>query len=85
VAAFLWWLERRKQYDGQVFLALVALHETGKFLLEYLREPELGSAPNWVPTMSFGAALLAAGTMVIAHLLRGRSVSSTPAYARRGT
>lgn len=31
------WLQRRKKYDGQVFLIYVAIHGTGKFLLEFMR------------------------------------------------
>jgi len=34
----LWWLPRRA-YDGQVVLGFLALHEGGKFLLEFLRAP----------------------------------------------
>jgi phosphatidylglycerol:prolipoprotein diacylglycerol transferase len=33
------WLRPRKQYDGQLLLVFVAVHETGKFLLEFLRAP----------------------------------------------
>jgi len=36
----LWWLPR-KSYDGQVVLFFLALHEGGKFLLEFLRYPPL--------------------------------------------
>lgn len=57
------WFERRRAYAGQVFLLFLALHESGKFLLEFLREPELGTIHTSVSGASLGIAIAAWGTL----------------------
>lgn len=60
VGLFLLWFWRRKQYDGQVVVVFLAMHEFGKFLLEGLRQPLTANSPmSSVPYMSLGLAVAA--------------------------
>jgi phosphatidylglycerol:prolipoprotein diacylglycerol transferase len=63
----LWWLPRR-QYEGQLVLLFLALHELGKFALEFLREPPILQ----VQLASLAIGLSAAVALVAIHL-RGRA------------
>jgi phosphatidylglycerol:prolipoprotein diacylglycerol transferase len=65
----LWWLPR-KAYDGQVVLLFLAVHELGKFALEFLREPPLPQVQ-----IASGAIGLAAAVALVAIHLRGRELS----------
>lgn len=60
LACFCLWLERRKAYDGQVFLIYVTVYGTGQFLLEFLRFSPL-------PHVQYAALLaaLVAGAVLI--------------------
>lgn len=78
LAGLLWWFDRRRAYDGQVFLLFVAFHETGKYLLEMLREPELGVTTSSVPILSL--AMGAAAWLVLAlAAARRRPTTGAPA------
>jgi phosphatidylglycerol:prolipoprotein diacylglycerol transferase len=62
------WLQAHKTYDGQVFLAFLAVHETGKYLLEFLR-----GEPVWhVATLSLAFAVLAGSVLLTLALVRRR-------------
>ncbi len=64
VGLWLLWFQRREHYDGQVFLAFLAIHESGKFALEWLRQPlTLSAGPAWVPWISLLLAAGAAATL----------------------
>lgn len=80
VALVTWRFERRRQYAGQVFLLFLALHETGKFLLEFLREPELGTVHATVSAASLGIAV-AAGATLAAIALRDTARARRRAFA----
>ena len=57
VGLFLLWLLPRRQYEGQVLLAYLALHETGKALLESLRVPYLPALQTTSLVLGLGALL----------------------------
>jgi phosphatidylglycerol:prolipoprotein diacylglycerol transferase len=61
VGIFALWFERRKAYDGQVFLAYVTLYGIGQFLLEFLR---FGPLPH-VQFMALVLALVAAAVLAV--------------------
>jgi phosphatidylglycerol:prolipoprotein diacylglycerol transferase len=80
--AFASWFQPRKQYDGQVLLLFLVIHESGKLALELLRSPELTQT-----TWHLKAGPLAVATVAAAILLRrrraGSRMSSPPATGRR--
>jgi phosphatidylglycerol:prolipoprotein diacylglycerol transferase len=58
------WLMRHKRYDGQVLLWFLALHESGKFLLEFLRQDVTQrGAPLSVPLISLAIAVVAGAVL----------------------
>jgi phosphatidylglycerol:prolipoprotein diacylglycerol transferase len=60
VGLFLLRLDRRRRFDGQIFLLFLALHEGSEFALEFLRSPE-------VPALELAAGVPAAiGTFALA-------------------
>ena len=67
-------LQRHQRYDGQVLLVFVAVHEWGKFLLEFLRFP---AAPD--ATVYLHAAALVAALFATAVLLHRRDTARLPA------
>jgi phosphatidylglycerol---prolipoprotein diacylglyceryl transferase len=73
--AFLLWLQPRKRYDGQVVLLFLALHEPGKFLLEFLRAQP---APH-LQVLSLAFAVIAWSVLLGRRLVAARS---TPAPMR---
>lgn len=78
VGFFLVWFGRRKAYKGQVFLLLVAIHECGKFLLEFLRAPVAVEPGRYLQPASLALSLLAAAILAATAIARWPS-------ARRGT
>jgi phosphatidylglycerol:prolipoprotein diacylglycerol transferase len=78
IAAFcLLYVHPRKRYDGQVFLAFVALYAAVRFALEILRRDDRGEFLGLSTSQLIGLAL-AAGAVAIDRHLR-RSVGRTPA------
>ncbi len=65
VGAFLVWLQRRKSYDGQVFLLYVALHEGAKAVLELLRGSLVTQSVVHLRLVSFGMAALATAALMV--------------------
>jgi phosphatidylglycerol:prolipoprotein diacylglycerol transferase len=61
IAAFcLVYVHPRKRYDGQVFLAFVALYASARFLLEILRRDDRGEFLGLSTSQLIGAALVVA-------------------------
>lgn len=54
VGVLLLWRRRHKTYDGQIVLLFLAIHETGKGLLEFLRPAALGGKHLAVVSLAFG-------------------------------
>jgi phosphatidylglycerol:prolipoprotein diacylglycerol transferase len=59
----------RKRYDGQVFVAFVALYALARFLIEFLRDDDRGGFAHLSTSQLLGVLLLAAALAV--HFLRG--------------
>lgn len=60
IAAFCYlWLHGRKRYDGQVFVAFLALYALARFLLEMLRADERGGAVGLSTSQLVGLAIVA--------------------------
>lgn len=84
VGVFLLWFWRRKQYDGQVVLVFLAVHELGKFLLEGLRQPLLPNSPiSSVPFVSLALAVAAMVTLA-AQAVRGPQRALAAGRDQRG-
>jgi phosphatidylglycerol---prolipoprotein diacylglyceryl transferase len=75
IGVYLLWFQRRKSYDGQVLLLFVALHEWGKFLLEFLRAPVSAQAGFYLQVASLTLALLATGVLLV-RLPAGRRAAA---------
>jgi phosphatidylglycerol:prolipoprotein diacylglycerol transferase len=59
IAAYcLLWLHGRKRYDGQVFVAFMALYAAGRFLLELLRADDRGALAGLSTSQLVGLVLL---------------------------
>jgi phosphatidylglycerol:prolipoprotein diacylglycerol transferase len=69
----------RKRYDGQVFLAFVALYAGIRFLLEFLRDDDRGGLLGLSTSQLIGAALLLGAYWV--HQRLTSTVPSHPASA----
>jgi phosphatidylglycerol:prolipoprotein diacylglycerol transferase len=59
VAYCLLWLHPRKRYDGQVFLAFMALYALARFLLEFIRSDDRGALVGLSTSQLIGVALVA--------------------------
>ena len=60
IAAFCYlWLHGRKRYDGQVFVAFLALYAAARFVLEMLRADERGGAVGLSTSQLVGVAIVA--------------------------
>ncbi|MFT3770042.1 MAG: prolipoprotein diacylglyceryl transferase [Minicystis sp.] len=71
IAAFcLLWLHGRKRYDGQVFVAFLALYAAGRFLLEFLRDDDRGGLFNLSTSQLIGVGLIAVAALL--HARRSR-------------
>jgi phosphatidylglycerol:prolipoprotein diacylglycerol transferase len=81
IAAFcLLYVHARKRYDGQVFVAFLALYAIGRFALEFLRDDDRGGL-LWLSTSQLiGLALV--GVAIVIHVRRGRAAPArAPAAA----
>lgn len=59
VGVCLLWLHPRKRYDGQVFLAFVALYAIARFLLEFIRSDDRGGLVGLSTSQLIGLGLVA--------------------------
>lgn len=59
VAYCLLWLHPRKRYDGQVFLAFMALYALARFLLEFIRSDDRGALVGLSTSQLIGVGLVA--------------------------
>jgi phosphatidylglycerol:prolipoprotein diacylglycerol transferase len=65
IAAFcLLWLHGRKRYDGQVFVAFLALYAAGRFVLEQFRDDDRGGMFNLSTSQLIGIALVALAAVI---------------------
>jgi len=67
-AVCLLWVHPRKRYDGQVFVAFLALYAIARFVLEYLRSDDRGGFLGLSTSQLIGVGLLAAAALI--HLWR---------------
>jgi len=73
IAAFcLIYVHPRKRYDGQVFLAFVALYATARFVIEILRRDDRGELLGLSTSQLIGAALVFAAFRLHRYLSRRR-------------
>ncbi|MCC6556929.1 MAG: prolipoprotein diacylglyceryl transferase [Polyangiaceae bacterium] len=81
IAAFcLLWLHGRKRYDGQVFVAFVALYALGRAALEYLRADDRGGLIGLSTSQLIGLGCV--GVAFLIHRSRSRAaVAAAPAPA----
>lgn len=78
-AVLLLWLHGRKRYDGQVFLAFVALYAVVRFVLEFWRSDDRGGLLGLSTSQLIGV-LLVAGVIAL-HRARLARVSPPPQAA----
>src|SRR5262249_28820789 len=67
-------LHPRKRYDGQVFVAFMALYAMGRFLLEFLRADDRGGLLGLSTSQLIGLGLVG-----LAGYLHRRRTAATPA------
>ncbi len=72
-AVCLVYVHPRKRYDGQVFVAFLALYAVARFALEVLRRDDRGGVVGLSTSQLIGVALLAAAGLI--HALRQRRTS----------
>lgn len=70
-AVCLLWVHPRKRYDGQVFVAFLALYAVARFLLEFLREDDRGGLLGLSTSQLIGVLLL--GLAAALHARRART------------
>jgi phosphatidylglycerol:prolipoprotein diacylglycerol transferase len=63
-AACLLWVQPRKRYDGQVFVAFLALYAVARFLLEALRRDDRGGGFGLSTSQWIGLALVAVAVAI---------------------
>jgi len=75
IAAFcLLWLHGRKRYDGQVFVAFLALYAAGRFVLEWFRDDDRGGL-LWLSTSQLiGVAVI--GIAAAIHVRRRHAAAA---------
>jgi phosphatidylglycerol:prolipoprotein diacylglycerol transferase len=77
IAAFCYlWLHGRKRYDGQVFVAFIALYAVARFLIEFLRADDRGGAIGLSTSQLIG--LLLVGVAYALHRKLGGPGAKTP-------
>lgn len=65
IAAFcLLWLHGRKRYDGQVFVAFLALYAAGRFVLEQFRDDDRGGLGSLSTSQLIGLGLIALAAVI---------------------
>jgi phosphatidylglycerol---prolipoprotein diacylglyceryl transferase len=80
IAAFcLIYVHPRKRYDGQVFLAFVALYAAVRFFIEILRSDDRGEIFGLSTSQLIGLALVVVAVLVDRHLSRPRAAPPAPA------
>jgi phosphatidylglycerol:prolipoprotein diacylglycerol transferase len=80
IAAFcLMWVHPRKRYDGQVFVAFLALYAVARFLVEFLRRDDRGGLLGLSTSQLIGVALLGAAAALHAWLGRRPQPVAAPA------
>jgi phosphatidylglycerol:prolipoprotein diacylglycerol transferase len=84
VGAWLIWFEPRKRFDGQLMLLFLALHESGKFGLEFLREADLNESTWHLKWVSLAISLAAALLLAWLSLRRASSSRAESFSARTG-
>jgi phosphatidylglycerol---prolipoprotein diacylglyceryl transferase len=72
-AACLIWVQPRKRYDGQVFVAFLGLYAIGRFLLEVLRADDRGAVLGLSTSQWIGIAAVAAA--IALHRWRSQTVA----------
>jgi len=72
-AACLVYVHPRKRYDGQVFLAFVALYAIARFLLEFLRNDDRGSLLGLSTSQIIGLFLVPVAAAIHVALVRRRA------------
>jgi phosphatidylglycerol:prolipoprotein diacylglycerol transferase len=78
IAAFLMlYLHGRKRYDGQVFLAFVALYASARFVLEFLRSDDRGGLLGLSTSQLIGIVLVGVAT-ALHRALSGRVAPASP-------
>lgn len=81
IAAFcLAWVHPRKRYDGQVFVAFLALYAVARFVIEFWRRDDRGGLFGLSTSQLIGVGLLAAAFALHARL--GRKTVVPPAEGR---
>ncbi|MBI4702416.1 MAG: prolipoprotein diacylglyceryl transferase [Deltaproteobacteria bacterium] len=75
-AACMLFVQGRKRYDGQVFLAFLALYAVGRFFLELLRADDRGGMFGLSTSQLISLAVLAGVAVVHRARLRGRRAGS---------
>jgi phosphatidylglycerol:prolipoprotein diacylglycerol transferase len=65
----------RKRYDGQVFVAFLALYAIARFLLEILRRDDRGGAAGLSTSQLIGVALVGGAAAI--HAWRGRRTEAS--------
>jgi phosphatidylglycerol---prolipoprotein diacylglyceryl transferase len=69
---FLWWLLKRKRFDGQIMGTYMFLYGIARFFLEFLRgDPERGSAFNGALSYT---QLISIGLVIVGGILWARGV-----------
>ena len=82
IAAFcLFYVHPRKRYDGQVFLAFVALYASARFVLEIWRSDERGGVFGLSTSQLIGLALAGVAVLADRHLRRAAIERRRPAAA----
>lgn len=75
-AVCLLWYRKRQRFDGELIILFLALHESGKFLLEFLRTPDIYQQGRFIQSTSL--ALCVAGLAALATVqIRRRSALRT--------
>ena len=72
-------VQPRKRYDGQVFVAFLALYAIARFVLEILRRDDRGGAGGLSTSQLIGLALV--GAAVVIHHVRRPRPAAPPAAA----
>ncbi|MEZ4223781.1 MAG: prolipoprotein diacylglyceryl transferase [Polyangiaceae bacterium] len=75
-AVLILWLGSRKRYDGQIFLAFVALYAIVRFVLEFWRSDDRGGLLGLSTSQLIGVLLVAA--VVYFHRWRVARVNAAP-------
>ena len=80
IAVFLTlYLHSRKKYDGQIFLAFMALYAGARFLIEFLRDDDRGAILGLSTSQRIGVVLIGLGAYL--HTRLSKPVPVAPAAA----